>query len=233
VKLAAVAVAYHEPRFIAKYIQAMQDRVQEIVVLNSAKPWHGEHEDGDKTATIASSLGATVVQYDWPTEHEQRNAGQEICTGYDWVIVLDPDEFLTNGEWEKLYKFLETADGDAYVCQQQNTYWKKGYIIDPPEDYRQIIAVRPSVRFFDKRCVDCSYKIAPVTLDHFSWARTNEECLRKISHYAHADELDPNWYKDVWLSDRTENLHPLTPESLKRAVRVQLPEELEALDLWP
>jgi len=233
-KLAIETIAYHEERFIPKFIQHYQNKVSEIVVLNSTKPWQGETDpEPDKTGTIANSLGATVIEFPWPNEHEQRNAGLDYLNDCDWVIILDPDEYIVDSAWQLLIEFLEHAEADAYVPIMQHTYWKTGYVIDPPEDYKQIIAVRPSVRFVDKRVVNCGYGHAPVDLHHFSWARTDKECLRKITHYAHAHELDPNWYKDVWLSDRTLNLHPLTPEALKEAVRVELPEELERLQLWP
>jgi hypothetical protein len=232
-RLACVTMAFKEERFMPKFIQAMQNRVDEILVLNTEHPWFGAGSEPDNTANIARSLGVSVIQYDWQTEHEQRNAGQEYLADYDWIITLDPDEFIVDEDWAKLVKFLECATVDAFVCQMQNTYWKKGFVIDPPEDYTQIIATRPCVRYFDKRCVDRPFGLAPVNLHHFSWARTDEECLKKISTYGHAHELDPNWYKDVWSSDKTEDLHPLTPESLKRAIRVELPEELERLDLWP
>lgn len=232
-KLASVAVAFKEERFIPKYIQVMQDRVDEIVILNSTKPWQGDFNGTDNTASIARSLGATVIEYDWPSEHEQRNAGQEYLSDCDWIIVLDPDEYLLDHDWDKLLECLSDTPADALVTGMQHTYWKRGFVIDPPEDYKQIIAVRPGVRFVDKRVVNCGFALAPTELHHFSWARSNEECLRKISHYAHAHELNKDWYNDVWLSDQLENLHPLTPESLKKAVRVVLPEELERLDLWP
>jgi len=233
VKIAAVAICYKEQRFIPKYIQAMQDRVDEIVVLNSLVPWQGEVETLDNTAAIAESLGATVISYDWATEQDQRNAGQEYLADYDWIIVMDPDEFMLEEDWFDFMHFLQDADQDAYVCSEQFTYWKKGFVIHPPEDYKQIIAVRPNVRFIDKRVVDTAWGYAPVPLHHFSWARTNEETLRKISHYAHAHELDPRWYEDVWLSERTTDLHPLSPSALKEAIRVVLPPELEKLELWP
>lgn len=236
-RLASVAVAYKEERFIPKYIQAMQNRVEEVVVLNSTKPWQGTHTEEDKTAAIARSLGATVIEHDWSTEHEQRNAGQEYLSDFDWIIVLDPDEYITNDMWSKLYKFLEEQEEvRAFLPEMQHTYWKNGYVIDPPEDYKQVIAVRPSVRFFDKRCVDVPYAHAPIDLHHFSWARTDKECLSKIQHYAHAHEFDTaDWYQKVWKDwhPMSLNLHPLTPEALRQAVPAKLPEELEKLDLWP
>jgi len=232
-KLACVSLAYCEERFVPKFIQSMQDRVTEIVLLNSTHPWNGEAEK-DNTASIARSLGATVFEHDWPTEEEQRNTGQEYCSDFDWILTLDPDEFILEEDWVKLINFLETAEEDAYVCNSQNTLWKNGFIIDPPEDFKQIIAVRPTVRFTDKRVVDTPWAHAPVDLWHFSWARTDAEVWRKINSYGHAHEIDTlGWFSEVWMSEQTTNLHPLTPEALKKAIRVELPEELERLDLWP
>lgn len=232
-KLGCVTLAYREERFIVPFIQAMQNRVGEILVLNSLTPWEGIKDEEDNTATVARSLGASVISFDWPNEAEQRNAGQDYFNDCDWVIVLDPDEYILDADWVELVRFLAKTSGDAFVCGMQHTYWKTGFVIDPPEDYKQIIAVKPYVRFIDKRVVDSPWAHAPVDLHHFSWARSDEECYRKISHYSHAHELDPDWFSNVWLSARTTDLHPLTPESLKEAVRVELPKELVGLNLWP
>lgn len=235
-KIACATVAFKEERFIVPFIQSMQDRVDEILVLNSTKPWNGEVDGVDNTAALAGSLGATVIQNDWRTEHDQRNAGQEYLSDYDWIIILDPDEYLLEDDWNKLVSFLESAPLDAYVTGVQNTLWKRGYIIDPAEDYKQIIAVRPSVRFVDKRVVDTSWGYAPTELWHFSWARSDAECWRKITSYAHAGEFDPvRWFSEVWLdwTPEMQNLHPMTPEALKQAFKIQLPKELEVLNLWP
>src|ERR1039458_8008624 len=154
---------------------------------------------------------------------------------YDWVIWLDPDEYLTDDGWDILLAFLESAPGDAYVPTMQHTYWKSGYEIDPPEDYKQIIATRPSVRFIDKRVVNSNYGFAPVGLHHMSWARTDEEVWRKITHFSHAHEINAkDWYDNIWLKWQPNhtNLHPLTPPSLRRAVPTELPPDLFKLSLW-
>jgi hypothetical protein len=233
-KLACVTIAYKEERFISKFIQSMQGRVDKILVLNSTKPWHGDDDSVDRTGAIAESLGADVIRFDWQSEAEQRTSGQYILNDYDWIITLDPDEYLLDADWANLINFLEAAPLDAYVTGMQHTYWKRGFVIDPPEDYKQIIAVRPSVEFIDKRVVNCQWGYAPTELHHFSWARSDDECWRKITSYGHAGEFDAlGWFSNVWQSDRTTDLHPLTPESLKEAVRVELPEELRTLELWP
>jgi hypothetical protein len=232
VRVATCAIAYHEPRFITPHIQHIPDWVEEKLVLVTERPWQGEPLGFDETPGLAATAGATVMVYPWKTEEDQRNAGQEYLSDYDWVIVLDPDEFLSNQAWGFLYNFLQTAEADAYVVDHQRVFYKDKEV-SPHTDYQMLIAVRPSVRFVDKRVVDCAYGTAPIELLHFSWARTDEEVLNKITHYAHAQELIPDWYTEVWKSDKTTDLHPKSPETLKALIEPVLPPEIEALHLWP
>jgi hypothetical protein len=235
VRIGTVALAYHEPRFIVPHLSHIPSWIERKVVLVSERPWQGELDaEPDTTADLAEAAGAEVYTYAWRTEEAQRQAGQEVLSDMDWIIVLDPDEFLTNEGWANLREFLEDATEDAYVCRGQFTYWKSGYTIDPPEDYRQIVAVRPTVAFVDKRVVGTNWGYAPVDVYHMSWARTDAEVLKKVTHYSHANEFDGlKWYNEVWLTDCTTDLHPLTPESLKKAIPANLPPELEKLSLWP
>lgn len=231
----SVAIAYEEPRFIVPHLMHLPIPQENRLVLNSINPWNGVGESNPETAFIAEAH-ATVIRSSWPTEESQRNTGQDIHLGKDWVIVLDPDEFLTRKDWDTLFNFLENTDADAVVCEGQYTYWKNGYVADPPKDYQQLIAVRPHVQFVDKRVVGTGFKVAPVWVHHFSWARTNEEVLNKINHFAHADELDwRKWYEEVWLKWTPEmfDVHPKTPETLHKMIPATLPYELEELNLWP
>jgi glycosyltransferase involved in cell wall biosynthesis len=232
-KLAIETIAYKEERFLPKFIAHYQNKVDEIVILNSTIPWQGEVDDTpDKTGNIGRSLGATVIEHSWVDETSQRNAGLDYLSDVDWVIVVDPDEFISDEDWDKLYKCLEKGEAPAYVVEHQRVFYKHSEVF-PHKDYQQIIAVRPTVRFVDKRVVNSVYGLAPVNLLHFSWARTDEEVLSKISHYSHADELLPNWYEEVWLKDKKTNLHPKDPEVLSALIPAILPPEIEALDLWP
>lgn len=233
-RVGSVALAYHEERFIRPHLQHMPAWVEQKVVLVSEKPWQGPAIlNPDLTGAIARKFGADVFIHPWATEEEQRNAGQDILSDMDWILVLDPDEFLSDQAWSDLWGFLESAQGEAYVCQAQNTYWKSGYVIRPQEGYRQIIAVKPWVKFVDKRVVDSRWGITPVQVEHMSWARTDAEVMKKITHYSHAHELIPNWYRRVWKTNRLTDLHPLTPKDLAQAVPAELPPELEGLNLWP
>ena len=234
-KFGSVCVAYKEERFVEKHLWHLPDWIDEKILLSSTIPWNGENVDFDNTAKLAKPY-ATVVENYWKTEADQRNTGQALLSGMDWVIVMDPDEFLDDEGWANLKQYLETTTDEAVVVQGQNTYWKNGYVADPPRDYQMLIAVRPWVPFVDKRIIAGPYGTAPVWLHHFSWARTDEEIWNKISHYAHAHDFDiDHWYNNVWLKwkEGDQDVHPVTPDTLHDLIRVVLPPELEQLNLWP
>lgn len=235
-KVAVCTVAYNEERFIKPFINHIPDWVEEVTVLLSSSPWFGKPEPTDKTYQLARETRATVVQNDWKTEEEQRNTGLALHQDKDWIIWLDPDEFLDDHNWNQLKGYLEISRDGATVVEGQNTYWKDGWVATPPKDYQMLIATRPHVKFIDKRVVNCGFNVAPIWLHHFSWARTDAEVKKKITHYAHAKDFDTEkWYTDVWLKWKpgVKNVHPTSPETLHDFEKANLPPELEALNLWP
>lgn len=232
---ATVAIAYREARLAPKHIKHIPKWVDDVYLLVSTKPWNGEDLGDDGTAAAVMDMRGrpAVIQNYWPNEETQRNYGQALNDDKDWVIILDPDEFMSDINWDRLRDFLETTDADAVVAKHQRVFWKNKEVY-PHSDYQQLIAVRPHVRFVDKRVVNTSYVEAPVELLHFSWARTDEEVWDKISHYAHANDFDiKKWYNEVWKANKTENLHPVSPETLKALIDPVLPPEIEKLNLWP
>jgi glycosyltransferase involved in cell wall biosynthesis len=224
---------------IKPFLSHIPSWVDEVLVLVSAKPWFGEYELPDKTDEIAREMGASVIVHDWTTEEEQRNAGQEYFSDKDWIIVLDPDEFLDDDSWDKLkgsLKKYEEARIQAFIVRGQYTYWKNGYVASPAIDYPMLIGVKPEVRFVDKRVVGSPYAQSDIWLHHFSWAKTDKEVWSKISHYAHANDFDiKDWYENVWLKWKPgiKDVHPTSPQTLHELIPAKLPSELEKLELWP
>lgn len=234
-KVASVCCVYNEKTFIKKHLEHMPDWVEEQVCLVSSKPWYGDTLEDDGSADIAKKAGATVLKYPWPDEVMQRNAGQDYLSEYDWVLNLEPDEFLSDEGWEDLKDMLEAGGPPAWAIKQR-IFWGKGFESDPAEDFVPIIATRPTVRFVEKRNINSQWMTLPesIKLLHFAWARTDAEIWKKISHYSHAVDFDiDDWYKNVWLARKTENVHPTTPSAIPRLIKAKLPKDIEALDLWP
>ncbi len=236
-RVGLATIVYREGRLITPFLNHIPKWVDETVVLASEKPWFGKELPDDGTLLKARKAGATVIEHNWRTEEDQRNAGQEYFTGYDWVIILDPDEFLDNNNWANLKDLIDSnPQNDAFVVDHQKVYWKDGWKATPDRDYQQLILVRPGIRFVDKRVVGSSYAVAPIHINHFSWAKTDDEVWNKISHYAHANDFNTeHWYETVWKlwKPGDEDVHPTSPDTLHQFERAQLPEELERLGLWP
>lgn len=234
-RVATVCLVYNEAHYLPRHLKNIPDWVEENLVLVSAKPWYGEELPDDGSAKIAEDMGATVLKYPWKDEVVQRNAGQDYLGEYDWILNIEPDEFLSNDDWEKLRVFLETATAPAYAIKQR-IFWGKGFESDPPEDFVPIIITRPTVKFVEKRNINSRWEVLPddIKLLHFAWARTDDEIWKKISHYSHAVDFDIDaWFQDVWLARKTENVHPTTPEAIPKLIPAVLPPEIEALDIWP
>lgn len=234
-KIASVCCVYNEAHYLPRHLKHMPKWVDEQIVLLSEKPWYGEELPDDGSEDLAKECGATVLKYAWPNEEEQRQAGQDYLSDCDWILNLEPDEFLSNEDWEKLHQFiLSDPPLDAYVIKQR-VFWGKGMESDPPEDFKPIILTRPSVSFPEKRNVNTAWDVIPdIILLHFAWARTDAEIWKKVSHYSHAVDFDTKkWFDEVWMARKTENVHPTTPSAIPRLIKAKLPKEIEALDIWP
>lgn len=222
-KIGILTVAYREERFIKDCIRQFRG-VGKHLCLISDTPWHGEKEPMDKTPEIAENEGAEVIISDWVSEAKQRNWGVERLKDYDWILIVDADERYDKTSIDNLLKFLEEAELPAYGIGRLKTYWKTtDYVIDPEESGGLIVAIRPTVRFTDKRCIDSQWDFLPknIIMHHYSYVRTDNEIKRKLSTFEHACEIIPNWYNNIWLkwTPEMENLHPVNPSSFRKAVK--------------
>lgn len=236
-RVGLVANAYNEARFLKPFLQHIPDWVEKKIVLITNPPWFGDALEDDGSKEVAESGGAEVFVHPWKIEHDQRNFGQAYLSDCDWILTLEPDEFMSNESWENLRKFLETADKPAYAIKQR-VMWGTGYESDPPEDFVPIIVTRPNVQFNEKRNVASQWAVLPdnIELLHWVWGRTSKEIWKKITHYSHAVDFDTKkWFEEVWLKadESSTNLHPTTPEAIPKLKKAVLPPEIEALDLFP
>jgi len=105
-KFAASIVAYNEEELIGGCL----DRLQDIFTMVSiSEPWEGKHVAFDKTREIALAKGAVVLSKNFKSEKEQRNDMMERLqsAGYDYVFIIDADEFYTREGIKKAMEFIE------------------------------------------------------------------------------------------------------------------------------
>lgn len=169
---------------------------------------------------------------EWASEAHQRNFGLEYFKGYDWVLMVDADEFYTSASLRELSASLE-QDADAIVASDMQVYWKNfDYRVTPQQEDNPIVVIRPSQHFTHARQAWCNQTDTKATLHHLSYVRDDNNMWKKISSFEHAVDFDiVDWYEDVWLkwTPEMQNLHPVNPSQFYQAVRKPLPKEIREL----
>jgi glycosyltransferase involved in cell wall biosynthesis len=102
--LSVAIVTLNEEKSLARTLASVV-WADEIVVVDSGST--------DKTAEIARSFGAHVIEREWPGFAAQKNFAIAQCNG-EWVLSLDADEELTpelQTEIQELFACGTTLDG--------------------------------------------------------------------------------------------------------------------------
>jgi hypothetical protein len=234
-RFGAVCCVYDDDSWLAPTIESVYDACETIWFLVSDTPWHGEATD--QTAVIERiralpdpAQKIRIVQGRWPDEASQRNEGLRVVAeaGLEYCFVLDADEIYDPAQ---LQRAMTVARENPHVdCWRLScfTYWKSyRYRVDPPERITAAVFVRPGTGHFvenrtfeAERCV--SLPIETAAFHHMSYARTDEQILRKITTFGHAKDVVPGWYDNVWRKwdgDRSlQNLNPCWPGAYQRVV---------------
>jgi len=186
----------------------------------------------------------------WINEINQRNFGLSklFKENYDYTFIIDNDEIYHDYHIENIKKFILSNTKYSAFHIEWNTYWKKDYyIIHPRENFNPVIVVKISEYLFTtirlgttniKRAGPAIFRVEnnneyngiliPSNVAicyHLSYARTDNFIKRKLETNSHASEFIKNWYENVWKKwiPSMQNLHPVTPEQYKIAVKENFP----------
>lgn len=110
--LSVVVNAQNVGKDLPRALESIKDIVDEIVVI--------DQESTDNTAEIAKKFGAKVFTYP-KVEYVElaRNFAVSKATK-DWILVLDPDEEVTQGLSLQIKKILENPKADYYRIPRKN-----------------------------------------------------------------------------------------------------------------
>ena len=156
----------------------------EIVVVDSAST--------DRTAEIARSLGARVIQIPFHGFGELRNRALAECR-HEWIFSLDSDERCTPEVRDEILSILAGAPAhDAYLVPRRNYMmgrWIKGSGWYP--NFRQPQLFRKGAMRYDADPVHEGYELLtdrPLgRLQNAIWQfpfRNLEEIIRKMNRYS-------------------------------------------------
>jgi glycosyltransferase involved in cell wall biosynthesis len=116
--ISLVMIAKNEEKDIANCINSAKDLVDEIIVV--------ENGSTDKTVEVAKSLGAKVLHREFDTFASQKNYALSLAKN-DWVLHLDPDEYLSEELKAEIKKALTENKGnpDGYDIPYKNYFLGK------------------------------------------------------------------------------------------------------------
>lgn len=112
-KLSAVIIAKNAENLIVDCIESIHF-ADEIIVLDD--------NSQDRTADVAKSQGAKVIQSHEKSFAEKRNVGMQHAKG-EWIFYVDTDERVSKELQKSILAAINTTDAKAaYRVQRQNFY---------------------------------------------------------------------------------------------------------------
>ncbi len=199
----ALCCLYDDLTWLKPATECVYAECDRIYFVINGRPWNGPSRDLSRTLAAVAGLDdpdrkIRVVRGDWPSEHDQRNAGLDamIADGMTYCFVHDCDEIYNPADLRAMKALVFDSPDIACWHMRWFTYWKsERFRIDPPEASTPLVFLRLGAgRFSHLRWVDAPSRslIDPVLggiCHHMSYARSNEEMRRKISSFSHAHEI--------------------------------------------
>jgi len=141
-KVSVYIIAYNEEDKIAAAVKSAL-WADEVIVADS--------HSSDRTAELAESLGARVVQIDFQGFGKLRNDAIAACS-HDWIFSLDSDERCTPEAAEEIRTIINNSDAaDTWYTPRRNWFmgrWIKHCGWYP--DYRQPQLFRKGALIFNE-----------------------------------------------------------------------------------
>jgi (heptosyl)LPS beta-1,4-glucosyltransferase len=195
--ISAVINTRNEAENLKKCLKSLSKFADEIIVVDM--------QSTDDSAKIAKQYNAKVFSYRWLKHVEPaRNYGLQKATG-QWIILLDPDEYLNLTLKKELLKITQRSDIDWVKMPRKNIIFNKW--IRHSRCWPDYL-----IRFFRKNKVNWKNEIhsqpqttgngltildsEKLAIRHLNYA-TITSYLNQASRYSHiqADELKSQGYK--------------------------------------
>ena len=237
-KWGAVYNVYEDDSWLVDSFLSVYDACDKIFFVINDLPWHGERVDNSRMINTINNLPdpnkKVVVELGswgqtWVGETAQRNAGLDLIkkAGLDYCLVVDGDEIYDTEMLKRMMSYAVSRPQIECWHSVMDTYWKSHeYVIRPREPCKPVIFIKyGNSRFTMIREVNARTRaVMPAEVGYFhhmSYARTDEQLLKKITTFSHASEVVPGWYDNVWSAwDKDKNminLHPTQPPCYGRA----------------
>lgn len=225
-KLGILITSFRNKKEIKEIIKQYEGIADRIVVTVSEKAWFGDFYDNGTTKE-AEETSATVHEFYWALEHEQRNWAMDHLRDMDYVIVSHTDTYFTREDLNKLKKMKLT---DLHYTCNVKTYWRDLETVIDPDLSLPTMIVRSDAVFTNLINIqdqEVEPKKLPITCYHLSWVGPKQRIKEKIMSYSHANEIPIDWIEKIWNNKNVStNLAPTNPKDYQGLRKDPLPKEI-------
>ena len=132
-----------EEAMLPRCLAAVADHVDELIVVDTGST--------DRTVEIAEGFGATVLHHEWDGDFAAaRNVGLDAATS-DWLMYLDADEVLVEGEGERLRELLGHTWREGIFLVETNHVGELEDGVGVQHNALRLFKNRPEYRFTGPR----------------------------------------------------------------------------------
>ena len=240
---------YEDSGTLIESINRIYSQMEKILILLNYEPWNGtsdiqaSFETYKKIKDFADPENKIIlISQHWKTEAIQRNFGKDLFhkMGIKWTMIIDDDELYNPNELRAAIEYLNTTKANALLVHQQ-VYWKtREYCIENLSYSMPTFVISDVSKVFFDYCrnirVDGIWEtLLPegIVNHHLSYVRTDQQLLRKIETFSHANEersdgkdttqIWKDWFENVWSKWTLDmiNLHvnPDQTSSFTRAIK--------------
>jgi glycosyltransferase involved in cell wall biosynthesis len=158
----------------------------EVLVLDSGST--------DGTQELSRSMGATVIETDWPGYGPQQNRGIQLAKS-DWILSLDADERINEALKHEILEVLSNPQADGYKIPRISSFC--GQFIHHSgwrPDYTLRLAKRHKAYFTEHFLhahmeVNGKQKKLTQSIIHYSYRNLND-VLEKLNRYSTGNAKD-------------------------------------------
>jgi len=205
VPVSVIIAARNESKNLPRCLESLRS-FGEVYVIDS--------QSEDTTVEIARSYGAKVVQFfykgGWPKKRQW--ALDNLAFAYDWVLLLDADEVLTNKLVDEIRVVLGNANVDGYYIKLQMFFLNRPLHFSGANFWKMSL-FRRGKGAFECRLKEQEASMADMEVHEHVLVKgvtaklTNplmHHNVESLSRYFQKHNEYSNWEAKVWLTDEEQ-----------------------------
>ncbi|HEV7751470.1 MAG TPA: glycosyltransferase [Baekduia sp.] len=169
-----------EEAMLPRCLAAIADHVDELIVVDTGST--------DRTVEIAESFGARVLHHEWDGDFAAaRNVSLDAATS-DWLMYLDADEVLVDGDGPRLRELLGRTWREAFWLTETNHVGEMEDGAAVAHNALRLFRNRPEYRFEGRVHEQFAHRLpsmperlepSPVRIDHYGYLGTVRDSKEK------------------------------------------------------